>query len=230
MNRAVFRSLLPAFSAFARDLRAAAAIELALGAVALVSTSALCFDLYSRVKADAACGRMAAAMADYVSRDAAPDGNQMKALGEFLHRRDLRTPAGVVYVITAIHQPPGPVPPSPPPEVLYTDDTIRFGDPAVTAELAAGCARHVDAGGNPRLPVEFTMAEGETVIIAELCARLTREGSITGRFVAGDIYRVHALPARDQRQVPVAPAYVERSAPPGAGAIASLDAGETVGA
>ena len=40
------------------------------------------------------------------------------------------------------------------------------------------------------------------VIIAEVCARLTVQGSLTGTFVDGDIYRVHAQPFRDSTQLP----------------------------
>ena len=57
-----------ALRAFARDTRASAGIELALGAVALLSVAALCFDLYARVEADTVSGRLAATLADYVSR------------------------------------------------------------------------------------------------------------------------------------------------------------------
>ncbi len=198
-------SLFSAVRAFSRDLRGAASVELAIGAVVLVSVSALCFDLYSRIKADMAGGRMAVTMADYISRDTAPDGHEMEALGRFLYTHDLGVPANVVFVISAIHNPPA----TTTPEVLWTDDTIRIGDAAATEALARDCPRQVAAGPPPApaLPDDFTMAEGETVIIAEVCVRLTREGSLTGRFVAGDIYRLHALPAREPGQAPSEPSY-----------------------
>ena len=50
------------------------------------------------------------------------------------------------------------------------------------------------------------MNPGEVLVIAEVCARLTREGSLTGRLIAGDIHRAHALPARDPNEPPAAPA------------------------
>ena len=56
------------------------------------------------------------------------------------------------------------------------------------------------------------MNPGEVLVIAEVCARLTREGSLTGRFVAGDAHRVHALPARDRKEPPAAPATGEEAA------------------
>ena len=206
---AMSASLIDRLRAFARSSRGGAPIELALGSVVMLSSVVLCFDLYSRIEADTSITRMAATMADYVSRETAPDGAEMNALGQFLHDHELHVPADVVYVVTALHQPSGV--PRPDVDVLWSDDTIRIGDPAVTAQLAAGCARHVDDGGAAVLPDDFTMSDDEIVVIAEVCARLTREGSMTGKFIAGDIYRLHALPARDPDQRPVRPAHVQTS-------------------
>ena len=213
-------SLLALLRIFARDFRGAASIELALGAVVLISVSALCFDLYSRIKADTAVARIAVTMADYVSRDVAPDGGEMDALGRFLHEHELGVPADLVYVITALHQPPGD--PQPDIDVLWSDDTIRIGDPSVTAKLADECAHYVAEGGIAALPDGFAddMADDEVLIIAEVCARLTHEGFLTGKFIAGDIYRLHALPARDPDQVPAQPVYAKRD---GVDYAASLD-------
>ena len=193
--------------AFARDTCGAASIELALGAVVLLGIAALCFDLYSRVGAGTAGVRMAVTMADYVSRDTAPDGDELAALGEFLHAHELGIPADLVYVLTALRQPPGD--PLPAIEVLWSDKSIRIGDETATGALAATCARYVDEGGTGALPEDFTsgMKSGEVLVVAEVCARLRREGSLTGRFVAGDIYCFHALPARDPNEPPSAPVY-----------------------
>ena len=193
---------------FARDSRGAAPIELVLGAAALISVSAVCFDLYSRIKADTAVARMAVTMADYVSRDVAPDGGEMDALGRFLHEHELGLPAAVVYVVTALHQPSGD--PLPAVQVLWSDDTIRFGDETVTEKIAGECAHFKDDGGNATLPDYFPMSPNEVLIITEVCVRLTHEGSLTGKFIAGDIYRLHALPPRDPDQRPTPPAYAER--------------------
>ena len=188
---------------FARDSRGAAALELALGAVTLVATAALCFDIYSRITADTALARMAVTMADYISLEVDPEEEQMRALGEFLNEHELGVPADLVYVVTAIHQPPG----SPPPavQVLWKHDQIQIGNTAITAALATDCARHVDAGNTAKLPAGFAMLENEVVIISEVCARLTVQGSLTGTFVDGDIYRLHALPFRDSSQLPARP-------------------------
>ena len=202
-------SLLALLRVFARDFRGAASIELALGAVVLISVSTLCFDLYSRIKADTAVARIAVTMADYVSRDVAPDGDEIKALGEFLHKNELGLPAALVYVVTALHQPSGD--PLPAVQVLWSDDTIRIGEEAVTGDIADECAHFTDDDGNATLPDSFLpMSPDEVLIIAEVCVRLTREGFLTGKFIAGDIYRLHALPARDPDQRPTAPVYAER--------------------
>ena len=215
-------SALSPLRAFARDPRGAASIELALGATVLLTVSALCFDLYARLKADTAGARMAVTMADYVSRDVAPDGDEMDALGRFLHEHELGVPANLVYVVTALRQPPGD--PLPDIEVLWSDDTIRIGDAAVTEEIAAACTRYVAEGGTADLD-GFTMSEGEVLIIAEVCARLTREGSLTGRFVAGDIYRLHALPAREPGETPSEPVYAEKDGTDATGSIFAMRRG-----
>ena len=201
-------SVLLRLRGFARDIRGGAAIELALGAVVFVSTTVLCVDLYSRIKADTAIARMAVTMADYVSRDADPDGDEMQALGDYLRKHELAVPADLVYVVTALHQPSGD--PRPGVDVLWSDDSIRFGDPTVTTDLAAECARYVDVGGIADLPADFTMADDEVLIVAEVCARLTRQGFLTAAIIAGDIYRLHALPARDPDRQPAAPVYAKR--------------------
>ena len=189
---------------FARNSRGGAALEFALGAVVLTATAAMCFDIYSRITADTALGRMAVTMADYVSLEVAPDEEQMKELGEFLHEHELGVPADLVYVITAIHQPPGN--PLPALKVLWDNPhEIKIGNSVVTTALAADCARHVDSGNVAKLPTGFAMLENEVVIIAEVCARPTVQGALTDTFVAGDIYRVHALPFRDSSQPPAKP-------------------------
>ena len=193
--------------AFARDSCGAAGIELALGATVLLSVSALCFDLYARIKADTAVARMAVTMADYVSRDTNPDGDEMEALGRYLYCHELGVPADLVYVITALHQPPGD-PPLPAVALLWSDASIQIHD---ATSIASDCPQFVADGGGAKLPDGFTMLPDEIVVIAEVCARLTREGSLTGKFVAGDIYRLHALPAREPGQTPAEPVYADRS-------------------
>ena len=203
--------LSPRLRSFARESRGAASLELAIGASVLIAVAALCFDLYARMSADTAGARAAVAMAEYVSLDPAPDGDALDALGRFLHAHELRIPADVVYVLTALRRPPEAVGDGPQAaaEVLWIDDAIRIGDETVTGELAEGCTRYTGGEGDARLPDGFVMAPGEVLVIAEVCGRLTREGSITGRFVTGDLYRHHVLPARDPESPPAAPVHAE---------------------
>lgn len=203
--------------AFARGARASAGVELAIGASVLLAIAAACFDLYARVEADASLARVAATMADYVSRGpdtdgGTLDGKALEALGAFLHTRALSAPADLVFVVSAFRQPGGN--PAPAVKVLWSDDTLRFGDATVTAALVRNCARFVgESGGQTtaRLPAGFSMVAGEVVVVVEACARLTRAGSLTGRFVAGDVYRHHVLPVRAPRQAFPAPVYAWRS-------------------
>ena len=191
---------------FGRDDRGSAGIELGIGAAALLMIAMLCFDLYSVVRVNEASARSAVAMAEYVSRDAAPDGDQVTALGRFLHRQEFGAPADVVYVISAVRRPPG----DDPAEVLWVDDTIRFGASESTDALAGECARRAGGGWRAVLlgePEASGMAEGEVAIVAEVCARPLREGMLSGRLVSGDIYRVHILPSRESDQVPARPVH-----------------------
>ena len=192
---------------FVRDVRGVAGIEIALATAMLMSAAAVSFDLYSRMKAATASARVAVTMADYVSRDTAPNGDDLIDLASFLHAHEIGVPSYMVIVVSAFHQPSGD--PAPAVEKLWSDDTIRVGDPtasAVLAQLAQRCAQF-DNGGNASLPDAFAMPQGAVLIVAEVCVRLTREGSLTGKLVDGDIYRLFALPARNTEQTPAAPAY-----------------------
>ena len=200
-------SVRTAIRRFARSSRGGAMIELALGAVVLTATAAAGFDIYSRVTADSALGRMAATMADYVSLEATPQKAELRTLGEFLHDHELGVPADLAFVVTAIHQQPGT--PLPPPRVLWKHDEpaptgLRFGNASVTAALVNDCARYVGSANAVTLPTAFTMLADEVLIIVEACARPTVQGSLTGVLV-GDMYRVHALPFRDSTQQPAPP-------------------------
>ena len=192
--------------AFVRDARGGASMELALGSVVLLVAALLCFDLYARVSAETASMRVAATMADYVSRDTDTQGPDLVALGEFLHAHELGIPADLVYVITALHrQSAADAPPDV--EVLWSSADIRIGDNLDV--LADDCSRYVDTGGNAALPGAFVagMRAGEVMVVTEVCARLRREGSLTGRFIGGVIYQAHAVPVRDPDAPPSTPVF-----------------------
>lgn len=191
---------------FARDSRAAAGIELAVGAVALLAVAMLCFDLYSLVRLGTASARSAVTMADYISREQEPDGEQVAALSQFLYENEFSAPADLVFVISAAR---GPVDGTTA-AVLWVDNTLRIGDPGTTEHLAGVCARHGeqqwrrDLLGTQGSPL---IAEGEIVIVAEVCARPRREGSLSGRLIGGNFYRLHMLPAREREQGPARPVF-----------------------
>ena len=207
-----------ALRAFARDRDASAGIELALGAAVLLGVAALCFDLYARVEADTTAARLAATVADYVSRGPDTDGGTLdgaalQSLGAFLHTRTLGARADLVFVVSALKQPPGT--PAPAVKVLWSDDKLRFGDETVTAALAGACARLVGVNAGvaaAKLPADFAMAAGEVVVVVEACARLAGAGALTGRFVAGDVYRHHVLPVRAPEKAFPAPKHARLTA------------------
>ena len=190
---------------FRRGDRGSASVELAIGVFVLIPIAMLAFDLYALVKADAASARMAVAMANYASFETAPDGDELEALGGYLREHDLGIPATLVYVISAVHQPPGDVPSV----VLWDDDTIRLGDAAATASLAQECNGRAGDGWRDRLigdgPERFALNADEVVWVVAVCARLLRQGMFTSRFITGDIYHLHAAPARDMTRTPERP-------------------------
>lgn len=194
----------PYIRGFARERDGAAGIEIALAAGALLSVSMLCFDLYSLVKVDTSGARAAVAIADYVSRDTAPNGEEITALGEYLHQQEFEVPADVAFVISAIRREPG----DDPAVLLWSDDTIRFGNAEATAELAGECTRRGTAGWRAVLlgpPATSGMAAGEVAFVAEVCSRPRREGLVSNMLLAGDSYHMHVLPARDSSVAPSAP-------------------------
>ncbi|MYF30519.1 MAG: hypothetical protein F4169_17055 [Gammaproteobacteria bacterium] len=195
--------------AFALDTRASAGIELAIGAVVLVSVAALCFDLYTRVEADTAAARVAATMADYVSRGPDTEGDALdrsalKSLGQFLREHSLGA-SDAVLVVSALRRDPGTARRAV--KVLWSD-ILHFGRKKVTRKLAPGCSRFVQTSKKGRarpakpLPGRFTLAAGEVVAVVELCAR---PGGAAAR-LAGDIYRHHVLPVREPEKAFPAPA------------------------
>lgn len=188
-----------------REERASASIELAIGAVAVLAVAAVAFDLYSLTRAYAAGSRIAATMADYVSRESAPDGDQMAALGRFLHEQDFGMPSALVYVISSVHQPPG----DDPPEELWEDDLIRIGDAEDAAALTQECKSRGQTGWRAAVlgdAATLTLEPNGVVIVVEVCARLLREGMLS-ELVAGNLYRVHALPVRSAGVKPAEPSY-----------------------
>lgn len=190
--------------AFVRRTDGGATLELAFGAVALLAIASVAFDLYTRIETDSAGARMAAAMADYVSRETAPDGDQMVALGTFLRERETGDRVDLVYTVTSISQAAGD--PLPPPAVDWVD-TIRLGTATATDALARVCGTFGAAGAAAVLPQGFAMAASDALVVAEVCMKLRASKTLTRLFAAGNIRRLHALPVRHDGTPLPAPAY-----------------------
>ena len=194
------------FRLFVRDACGSAGIELGFGAATLLAVSMMCFDLYSAVNLGTAGARSTVVIADYVSREIAPDGDDIAALAEYLHEREFDSRASAVYVISAVRRAPGPDPAV----LLWSEDRIRLGDATATADLATECAARASQGWRPVLlgpPDEAGVAEGEVVFVVEICARPDQQGWLSSWVLTGDTYHVHVFPIRVSNQTPAAPTF-----------------------
>ena len=189
-------------ASFFRDTRSSATIELGIGTVLVLTIFMLSFDLYSLINSQTTAQRIAGTMADYVSRDEAPDLGHMRSLGQFLHDHELQAPGALVFVVSAFHRPTA----ADPILLLWSNDSIRIGEAATTQDVAANCPGQVDSEGSPDLATGFTMDAEDTLIVVEACIRLSAQGSLTGTFTGGDIYGLYAVPSRTTGSVPGAPA------------------------
>ena len=201
-------SLAAPFRRLAREQRASAGIELALWtAFVLLPVALLAFDVISLARASTAGARVAATMADYVSRESAPDGDEMDELGAFLHEREFRNPSALVYVISAVRKQAG----SNSYPSIWTDSNtdnnfiIRSGDSETTTDLLARCQTqgtwHTALSGDDAV---ITLQDNDAVIVVEVCVKMLREGRLTQEF-SGILYRIHAMPVRGSGGSPAAP-------------------------
>ena len=209
-----------------QERRASAGIELAIGAFALMTIAWLVFDVISLARASTAGARVAATMADYVSRESAPDGNEMEELGTFLHEREFRMPSALVYVISAVGKQEG----DDRVKKIWPkgDVIIRSQDTETTEDLLETCQQQsalpaAVLGDNP----EITLSDNDVMIVVEVCVEMLREGRLS-EFVSGTLYRIHAMPARGSGgapEEPTPPSSSEEAAIPsgfGAGTAISL--------
>ena len=188
---------------FARDTRGSAGIEFAIGAVVVLGIAVAGFAVYSRIEAATSAPRIAVTMAEYVSQEQAPDGDQLDALALFLRDHELGAGHALVVVTTAIHKAAGE-----PAGVLWID-RIALGDDqdddrAVTEELKGACRGKGAAGGKAVLGDHFAMGDGETVFVVEVCARAAA-ASLPASWT-GDFYSQYLLPTRHPGVIPAQPA------------------------
>ena len=184
---------------FARDTRASAGIEFALGAVVLLGIAVTGFAVYSRIDVATSASRIAVAMAEHVSQEEVPDGDRLDALARFLRDHEFGADHAVVVVTTAIRKAAGE-----PAAVLWTD-RIKLGEASMTTELEETCNGKSDANGNADLGAHFTMDDGETVFVVEVCARGgTAPASLLASWT-GDVFSQYLLPTRHPDVVPAQP-------------------------
>ena len=182
--------------------RGSSAIELALGSVLVLAVFVLVFDVYLRIKGTGAVARIATVVGESVALDPAPTLARLGELARHLHVHEVRSPSDLVLVITVLGVNPGSMPATRAP--VWTISSVRSGDPLRMNAIAASCSRVVDAAGEVRLgsPFRDASASSQPLVVVETCARLRREGSLTGRFLSPVIYRLSSIPVRDPRGDP----------------------------
>ena len=183
---------------FVRDTRGSAGIEFAIGAVVVLGLAATGFAVYSRIETATSAPRIAITMAEYVSREKAPSGDQLDALARFLRDHELGADHAVAVATTAVRKATGARP-----AVLWID-RIALGDETATGELAKTCTGRTDADGNAALGAHFAMADEEIVFIVDVCSRSPGTGALAGSW--GDLHHHYLLPTRHPDVVPARPA------------------------
>ena len=179
-----------------------AAIEAAVSVAALVLLATLSYDLNARIANLAASARIAATMAHFLSHEAAPQLSELQQLAASVGEHEARAPADAAIILSAMEQEPGKTEPT----VLWNERRVYIGDAARAQALANECYGMVTNNGAANLQASFMpMPDGEVIVISEICMKLTREGSLTGRLVGDKIYRVATLAMRDQKVVPAPP-------------------------
>ena len=149
-------------AAFISNRRGAAALECALGMVAMVSAWSLFFDLYQRADSQGVLLHTASTFADYASRDETVQAESLDDLAAFLHAQQFPA-AKASFVATAISKDKD----SKNPSALWTRTVTINPDDTDTTPLPT-CSR-VNGKNSVVLPSVFTMSNGETIIVAEVC-------------------------------------------------------------
>ncbi len=166
---------------FLRNTRGAAVLESAIGAVVLVTTSTLAFDLYTRATTTATGLNVAVTVADYVSLEKAPKASEMTALAKFLHG-EFFPQADAAFVVTAVQG---------------TDDQnqkwtwskqiLVDADASPDPDLAT-CSQVAGADNKATLPAALALKANEIVVVAEVCVK----------HAGGVSYYHHILPPRSE--------------------------------
>ncbi len=170
---------------FLRNTRGAAALESAIGAVVLVTTSTLAFDLYTRATTTATGLNVAVTVADYVSLEKAPNASEMTALATFLHG-EFFPQADAAFVVTAVQGATGENQ-----KWTWSKQILVDADASPDPDLAT-CSQVAGAGNKATLPAALALEANEIVVVAEVCVK----------HAGGVSYYHHILPPRFEK-VPV---------------------------
>ena len=188
----------PSLKNYLRDRRGVASIESAIGTVVMIAVSLLAFDLYRLASAQTTIMHAAVSLADTVSRDEPPGLTEaelrqkmdafVQSLSELLHEEQFPT-ANANFAVAAVYKDPGNTSPT----ALWSKEVVLLGttNPLTSCE-PANQTNEIKLDTNPvALPAEFTMADREIVIVAEVCVERT---STT---FSGPAYAHYIVPSRD---------------------------------
>ena len=167
---------------FLRNTRGAAALESAVGAAVLVTTSTLAFDLYTRATATTTGLNVAVAMADYVSREKKPKASEIAALATFLHG-EFFPQADTAFVVVAVQGATGENQ-----QWTWTRQILSDTNASPDPDLAT-CSQVAGAEKKATPPTALALEADEIVIVAEVCVK--QAGGIS--------YYHHILPTRSEK-------------------------------
>lgn len=174
-------SLRTTWRRFLRNTRGVAALESAIGAVVLVTASALAFDLYMQVTMPPTGVNAAVTVADYVSREEKPAATQIEALAKFLHQESFPQVA-VAFVATAVQGKTAPQKPT----TLWSK-VVAVGPNATSDTDLAACSQVTGENNTATPPDALKLEADEIVIVAEVCVKQAD----------GVAYYHHILPIRE---------------------------------
>ena len=185
---------------YPRDRRGAAAIELALGTVVMIAASLLALDLYRLAGMQTTTTHVAVSLADTVSRKE-PSGltqaqlrqtmnDFVQNLSKLLHEEQFPT-SNASFVVAVVYKDPGP-PASL--TALWSKEEVVLPDAtsSLTDCAPANQTNEIKIHTNPvTLPTDFSMADREIVIVAEVCVERTNTA------FPGPAYAHYIVPSRD---------------------------------
>ena len=181
---------------FLRKAHASAGIFFALGAGAMLTASALTFDLTRYVQLQGRAERAVITIADFASRDGQVDCSVVQTLAGFLRTETLGENASGVLALTAAvgdqNEADGFA-------VTWTWDPPAELRPAGGGDRLVQCRNDLIARRSETLGA-LSMADGEDVIMVQFCMAPDTGHFISPAWVQDTvgmaIYRHHVLPAR----------------------------------